>query len=82
MEDEIVVRKDNTIKLPKRFWLSPEKRRLVIKTPYSVCVKRLTKDDVTVAMQMFFRQEGKEKPYVPKDSVMIDGKLFKCKFER
>jgi len=66
------------IHIPKEFELSETKRRLHIKMPYQVRIDTLSKDNFTVCSRHYFRHKSlKQKPYIPEDTVEIDGIRFK-----
>lgn len=66
---------DGKIEIPKEFLISESKRRLVIKAPYSVSIEILNKFGQLVVTQ-YFREKGKDKPYVQEGTVLIDGQMF------
>ncbi len=65
--------------IPKKYVLSKEKRRLVVKLPYITRVDRVCKGDCHVQSQQWFRRKGKDKPYIPEGFVEIDGDIFQIK---
>jgi hypothetical protein len=66
--------------IPVEFELSKEKnkRRLHIKTPWMSQIQVADKDYWQVTTQQWFREKGKDKPYIPEGHIEIDGVLFKA----
>jgi hypothetical protein len=77
MEKEILMT-NGKIDIPQEFIISETKRTLKIKMPYSSQIQRLCKDD-RINTISYFRQRGKDKPYIKEGFIEIDGLLFKVK---
>jgi hypothetical protein len=63
--------------IPEKYALTKTKRRLVIKMPFMTRVDIVCKGDWQTQTQQWFRQKGKDKPYIPEGFVEIDGDVFK-----
>lgn len=66
------------IQIPEQYVLSEKKKRLTIRTPWSVKVSRLDKDNFHISTQMWFRSKKmKEKPFIPEGFIEFDGVRYK-----
>lgn len=64
------------IEIPFEFQISETKRRLHVKTPWMNWIDTLDKDNFRVTTQRWFRQKGKDKPYINEGLVSIDGFIY------
>ncbi len=66
------------IQIPEQYVLSEKKKRLTIRSPWSVKVSRLAKDNFHISTQMWFRSKKmKEKPFIPEGFIEFDGVRYK-----
>ena len=63
--------------LPEKYALSKTKRKLIIKMPWKTTIDTICKGDFQTQTQQWFRQKGKDKPYIPEGFIIIDGDIFK-----
>lgn len=71
-----IIVKNGKFTIPKQHELTETKRRLTIKMAWSIQVQRLNKFGQVSIMQ-WFRQKGKDKPYIPEGFIDIDNKRYK-----
>ncbi len=80
--DEIKI-VDKRIDVPEEYTLSPKKRRLKIRTPWSSELQVLAKNNFNVTTQCHFRHPSHgDKPFIPEGLIEIDGILFKAVEEK
>lgn len=71
-----IIIKDGKFKIPEGVQLTKEKKRLVIRTPWSSSVDTLNSYGQITTQQWFRSKFGKDKPYVPEGFVEIDGERY------
>ena len=74
-----IIMENGKINIPNEFEISLKKRNLKIRTPYMVEIQKLCKDNFRITTTSYFRQKGKDKPYIPEGFLELDGVLFKVR---